>query len=48
MKYSESLKKYSDFGLVYKEGRSLANKDLVMYVREIGRASWRGRVFRAV
>lgn len=34
MKYSESLKKYSDFGLVYKEGRSLANKYLVMYVRE--------------
>ena len=36
MKYSESLKKYSDFGLVYKEGRSLANKYLVMYVRENG------------
>ncbi len=34
MKYSESLKKNSDFGLVYKEGKSLANKYLVMYVRE--------------
>lgn len=34
MKYSESLKKYSDFGTVYNEGKSLANKYLVMYVRE--------------
>jgi len=34
MKYSESLKKHSDFGLVYKEGTSLANKYLVMYVRD--------------
>ena len=36
MKYSESLKNYSDFGLVYKEGKSLANKYLVMYVRKNG------------
>lgn len=34
MKYSESLKRHSDFGLVYNEGTSLANKYLVMYVRE--------------
>ena len=36
MKYSESLKKYSDFGLVYNEGKSFANKYLVMYVRDNG------------
>lgn len=34
MKYSESLKKYKDFQIVYNEGKSLANKYLVMYVRE--------------
>lgn len=34
MKYSESLKKNSDFQLVYKKGTSLANRYLVMYVRE--------------
>lgn len=34
MKYSESLKKRTDFGLVYREGKSLANKYLVMYIRE--------------
>ena len=32
MKYSESLKKNRDFRLVYKEGKSKANKYLVMYV----------------
>jgi ribonuclease P protein component len=36
MKYSESLKKNADFNLVYQSGRSLANKYLVMYVRENG------------
>lgn len=36
MKYSESLKKHSDFKLVYKEGKSLANKYLVMYIRDNG------------
>lgn len=34
MKYSESLKKNTDFVQVYQEGRSLANKYLVMYVRD--------------
>lgn len=34
MKYSESLKKNSDFQTVYKEGKSYANKYLVMYVRD--------------
>lgn len=32
MKFSESLKKNSDFQIVYKRGRSKANKYLVMYV----------------
>lgn len=36
MKYSESLKKYKDFSLVYKEEKSFANKYLVMYIRENG------------
>ena len=34
MKYSESLKKYEDFKAVYNEGKSFANKYLVMYVSE--------------
>jgi ribonuclease P protein component len=34
MKYSESLKKNSDFQLVYKKGTSFANRYLVMYVRK--------------
>lgn len=34
MKYSESLKKNKDFQLVYKCGRSYANKYLVMYIKE--------------
>ena len=34
MKYSESLKKNRDFRLVYKDGKSCANKYLVMYIRE--------------
>ena len=34
MKYSESLKKYEDFKAVYNEGKSYANKYLVMYVSE--------------
>lgn len=34
MKYYESLKKNTDFAQVYQEGRSLANKYLVMYVRD--------------
>ena len=32
MKYSESLKKNKDLQIVYKNGRSLANHFLVMYV----------------
>jgi len=34
MKYSQSLKKNEDFQLIYKEGKSFANKYLVMYVKE--------------
>ena len=34
MKFSESLKKNSDFQHVYKNGKSHANKYLVMYVLE--------------
>lgn len=34
MKFSESLKKNSDFRTVYKNGKSYANKYLVMYVLE--------------
>lgn len=33
-KYSQSLKKNSDFQFVYKNGKSYANKYLVMYVLE--------------
>ncbi len=36
MKFSESLKKNKDFQLVYKTGKSYANKYLVMYVKENG------------
>lgn len=36
MKFSESLKKNNDFQIVYKSGRSYANKYLVMYVKENG------------
>ena len=36
MKFSESLKKYSDFKYVYQNGKSYANKYLVMYVLENG------------
>ena len=34
MSFSESLKKNSDFQVVYKNGKSFANKYLVMYVFE--------------
>ena len=34
MKHSQSLKKNADFQVVYKEGKSFANKYLVMYVKE--------------
>lgn len=34
MKNSQSLKKNADFQLVYKEGKSFANKYLVMYVKK--------------
>ena len=34
MKYSESLKKNKDFKEVYKNGRSFANRFLVLYVKE--------------
>ena len=33
MKFSESLKKNKDFQIVYKEGKSYANRNLVMYIR---------------
>ena len=38
MKYphSESLKKNQDFRLIYKEGKSRANRYLVLYIRENG------------
>lgn len=36
MKFSESLKKNRQFQFVYKNGRSRANKYLVMYVKENG------------
>ena len=36
MLFSESLKKNRDFQKVYRKGRSLANKYLVMYVLENG------------
>ena len=38
MKYpnSETLKKYSDFQTVYQEGKSCANRYLVLYVKENG------------
>ena len=36
MKYSESLKKNSDFKNVYRNGKSYANRYLVMYVLENG------------
>ncbi|MDD3139781.1 MAG: ribonuclease P protein component [Lachnospiraceae bacterium] len=34
MKFSESLKKNRDFQIVYKRGKSYANKYLVMYVAD--------------
>ncbi len=34
MKYSESLKKNSDFQKVYRRGKSYANKYLVMYINK--------------
>lgn len=36
MKYSESLKKNADFNLVYQNGKSMANRYLVMYIMENG------------
>ena len=36
MKFSESLKKNRDFQNVYKNGKSYANKYLVMYIIENG------------
>lgn len=36
MEYSESLKKNKDFQIVYRSGKSYANKYLVMYVKENG------------
>lgn len=36
MKFSESLKKNQQFQLVYKDGKSYANKYMVMYVRKNG------------
>lgn len=43
MKYphSESLKKNRDFQLIYKEGKSCANRYLVLYVRKNGLAKSR-------
>ena len=39
MKFSESLKKNKDFQIVYRQGKSYANKYLVMYIlkNELGR-----------
>ncbi len=34
MKFSESLKKNKDFQMVYKKGKSNANKYLVMYIMD--------------
>ncbi|WP_035765551.1 ribonuclease P protein component [Butyrivibrio sp. NC2002] len=34
MNFSESLKKTADFHLVYKCGKSVADKNIVLYVRE--------------
>ncbi len=39
MKFSESLKKNSDFQKVYREGKSYANRYLVMYVLDNGSSS---------
>lgn len=36
MKFSESLKKYADFQKVYQNGKSYANRFLVMYKKENG------------
>lgn len=36
MKFSESLKKNKDFQIVYRKGKSFANKYLVMYVMKNG------------
>ena len=36
MKFTESLKKNSDFQNIYREGKSYANRFLVMYVLENG------------
>lgn len=36
MKFSESLKKNTDFQNVYRNGKSYANRFLVMYVKENG------------
>ena len=36
MKFSESLKKNRQFQFVYKNGKSYANKYLVMYIKENG------------
>lgn len=37
MKFSESLKKNRQFQFVYKNGKSYANKYLVMYIKENGK-----------
>lgn len=36
MEFSESLKKNKDFQVIYKNGKSRANKYLVMYIMENG------------
>jgi len=36
MNFSQSLKKNKDFQIVYKEGKSLANKYLIMYKKKNG------------
>lgn len=41
MKHFNSIKKNSDFQLVYKTGRSYANKLLVMYLRRTGSSDTR-------
>ena len=44
MKFSESLKKNRDFQHVYKNGRSNANRYLVMYVTDNGKEKEKNRL----
>ena len=44
MKFSESLKKSKDFKNVYQNGKSYANRYLVMYVRKNGTKEGKNRI----